>query len=68
MYFSTLHWLVVAAFVAAWAVPLGIILRRLGFSWWAALTGIVPIVAMLVIAFARWPIPDASANRYDGRL
>lgn len=61
--------LVIATLI--WGIPLMLILRRLGFGWPIAVLALIPIFGMLtylIIAFAKWPIPDASASRYDRRI
>lgn len=49
------------------AFPCAIILRRLGFSAWWALTCFVPaaiIIFLWYVALTRWPVPE-SANLRD---
>ncbi len=44
--------------VVLFGVPLGVILRRMGFSVWWLLLFLVPtgiIVGMWLVAFVRWP-------------
>ena len=60
------HWLVFAAMAAAVLYPIGVILRRLGYSpFWAALTfvPIVNIIALWVVALA-----DADPKGQETRI
>lgn len=61
---SIIHWLVVVVFAALILLPIGKILRRLGFSGWWALLWIVPLanlIALWVLAYRPWP-RDAAGN------
>jgi hypothetical protein len=58
MGFGVTHWVVFAAFVAAFLYPVGRILDRIGFSpLWSvvALIPLVNLIALWVLAFSDWP-------------
>lgn len=47
-------------------VPLGIILRRLGYSEWWMLVTFIPggaLIGLWVLAFAKWPGPDGRSTK-----
>jgi uncharacterized membrane protein YhaH (DUF805 family) len=57
MPFSTSSIVIMLVFLALFAIPAGIVLRRTGHSPWWALLCFVPIAAMLglwVMALTRW--------------
>jgi hypothetical protein len=56
--FSFWHLLILAIWVAAVGWPIGIILRRVGFSPWWAILAFVPlanVVGLWVLATTAWP-------------
>jgi hypothetical protein len=58
------HWLMFATFVAVVAYPLGLVLKRLGFSpLWAALA-FVPIVNIVGL----WVVALSGGKAADGRM
>lgn len=59
---SLFQWLIVAIVEACWIVPLWKLFKRLGFQGEWALFVLFPPAALLLlwlVAFRRWPIPDA---------
>ena len=62
MIFSLVHFVIFAlvtivGFIIV-GIPVGIILRRLGYSEWFALVTFIPfgaLVGLWVLAYARWP-------------
>lgn len=61
--FSIWHWLILIIGLL-WAVPTGIILKRLGYSSMLGILMIIPLVnfiAIWALAFARWPIDSGSS-------
>lgn len=54
--FSLVHWLI---YLAIYALPTWIVLRKAGFHWiWGALTVVVPLAPVIAIwglALTRWP-------------
>ena len=66
--FSIWHWLIVIlGWWLAFGWPTSKILRRMGFSGWWTLLSLVPlvnIVAVWILATARWPLtPDPARSR-----
>jgi hypothetical protein len=62
---STLLAVLIVVFLVAAIIPAAKILRRMGYSgWWALLVPISPlnIIALWVLAFARWPADERSTR------
>ena len=55
---SLIHLLILLLFVAVQVIPIGIILKRTGYSPLLAILWIIPIVGWIglwLFAYARWP-------------
>lgn len=62
--------LILTVVYLATAIPLWVIMRRVGQPWWAAATALVPLVNIVVVlglAVFKWPIPDARDYGYGRR-
>lgn len=58
--FSIWHWLILALIIA-WAVAVGKILKRLGFSPWWGILALVPLfnlIGIWFVALADWPLEE----------
>lgn len=61
---TTSLWLIFAGAVATVLfslMPAAMILKRMGFSPWLAITGLLPgmsIVGLWIVALSKWPIDD----------
>ena len=65
--FSIWHWLIVLISLS-WAIPCGIIAKRVGYSPIAGALMALPLVAFItvwVFAFVRWPIDERCAQVTD---
>jgi energy-coupling factor transporter transmembrane protein EcfT len=61
---STIVGLIVAFIIVG--IPIGIILKRLGYNEWWALLVFVPggiLIGLWVLAFANWPGPGAVGGK-----
>ncbi len=66
---SIWHWLVVAAILAIFLIPIARILQRAGFSGWWCITAIIPFVGLIglwVFAFTAWPSIEDLRRRLHG--
>lgn len=55
---TVLHWSIIAAVVVLFVAPIGLILKRLGYSPFLVLLLFIPaapIVGLWFLALARWP-------------
>jgi hypothetical protein len=59
---SVVHWLMFAAFVTLVGYPLGLILKRLGFSPFWAVVAFVPIINIVGL----WVVALSSGRKPDG--
>jgi hypothetical protein len=64
---SIYHWVIVFVSLGLFGGPFVIIARRLGFPWPVAAICILPLVGLLILAFAKWPVPDATAGQWSSR-
>ena len=68
---SIAHWAIVLAWLAVIGIPVGMILKRIGFSGWWSVLAFVPIaklVGLWVLAFGRWPIRPLGTNPSEAPL
>jgi len=65
--FSIWHWLVVIM-VVGWAIAVGMILKRMGFSPAWAILSLFPLINLIGIwflALGRWPLEDHAEGVAD---
>jgi uncharacterized membrane protein YhaH (DUF805 family) len=56
------HWIIVLAVIALFAIPVSKILRKAGYSGWWTILAFIPGVSMIflwVFAFSTWPRDQA---------
>ena len=55
---SPIHWLIILFLIAVQVIPIGIVLKRTGYSPLLAILWIIPLVGWIglwLFAYARWP-------------
>lgn len=57
-YWSAWHWIMFTLFAVVFLYPVGVILRRIGYSPFWALLAFFPLLNLIglwIVAFSRWP-------------
>lgn len=63
---SIWHWVILLTYFVAFGVPIAKILGRLGYSKALTIVAFIPllnVIGLWILAGAKWPISDDSANQ-----